>query len=348
MNLTRGDVISIPAGRRAGLAVVLDPGVGADDIVRPLVVTAGRWAGRLSSSDFRGPVPSLGRIKLDKFVDHRAPGVRRDIASALAAAAAGGRLATKGAVPRGHREDVDIAALRRAVRAHPVHGCADRDTHLQWARRWQRLQTENSALEARVAGSRNSLGDALDRILGLLDRYGYVRGDDLTDAGRMLSRIWSESDLVVAECLQRGVWDHLGPADLAAVASMLVFEARREGVGAPRLPAGAAATAMAQTQRIWAQITSDEADAGLPATRSPDLGFAAAVATWARGETLTASLEVANATGTDMSAGDFVRWCRQVIDLLDQIRTVAGSDLAGTAKQSLTALRRGVVALGAV
>jgi ATP-dependent RNA helicase HelY len=348
MNLTRGDVISIPAGRRAGLAVVLDPGVGSDDVVRPLVVTVGRWAGRLSASDFRGPVPSLGRIKLDKFVDHRAPGVRRDIASALGAAATGGRLATKGAVPRGNREDVDIAALRRAVRSHPVHGCADRDTHLQWARRWQRLKTENAALEARVAGSRNSLGDALDRILGLLDRYGYIRGDDLTDAGRMLSRIWSESDLVVAECLQRGVWDHLGPAELAAAASMLVFEARREGVGAPRLPAGAAATAMAETQRIWAQITADEADAGLPATRSPDPGFAAAVAAWARGETLTQSLEVANATGTDMSAGDFVRWCRQVIDLLDQVRTVAGSDLSATAKQALTALRRGVVALGAV
>ena len=41
MSLKRGDVISIPAGRRAGLAVVLDPGVGSDDSVRPLVVTAG-------------------------------------------------------------------------------------------------------------------------------------------------------------------------------------------------------------------------------------------------------------------------------------------------------------------
>ncbi|MET3805191.1 ATP-dependent RNA helicase HelY [Nakamurella sp. UYEF19] len=348
MSLTRGDIISIPAGRRAGLAVVLDPGVGFDDSVRPLVVTAGRWAGRLSANDFRGPVPSLGRIKLDKFVDHRAPGVRRDIASALGAALAGGRVATKGTVPRGAMEDVDIAALRRAVRSHPVHGCADRDTHLQWARRWLRLQTENAALEARVTGSRNSLGDALDRILALLDRRGYVDGDELTDAGRMLSRIWSESDLVVAECLQDRVWEALGPADLAAVVSILVFEARREGVSAPRPPAGAAATAMAETTRIWTEISADEAAAGLPATRSPDLGFAAAVASWARGETLTQALTVANATGTDMSAGDFVRWCRQVIDLLDQVRTVAEPLLAGTAKQALTALRRGVVARGAM
>ena len=348
MALKRGDVISIPGGRRAGLAVVLDPGVSSDDIVRPLVVTVGRWAGRLSSSDFRGPVPALGRLKLDKFVDHRAPGVRRDIASALDAAVARGAVVTSGRGPRTTEDDVDVSTLRRAVRAHPVHGCADRDTHLQWARRWQRLRTENAALKTRVAGTKGSLGDALDRILGLLDRHGYVRGDQLTDAGRVLSRIWSESDLVVAECLRRGAWEFLGPADLAAVVSVLVFEARREGISAPRPPGGAAATAIAETTRIWAQISAEEAEAGLPATRSPDVGFAAAVSSWARGETLTQALTVANATGTEMSAGDFVRWCRQVIDLLDQVRNVASPRLSVTAREALTALRRGVVSLGAV
>ncbi|WP_090482602.1 DEAD/DEAH box helicase [Nakamurella panacisegetis] len=348
MSLKRGDVIAIPSGRRAGLAVVLDPGVGADDVVRPLVITAGRWAGRLTAADFRGSVPPLGRIKLDKFVDHRSPAVRRDVASAIGAASTGGRLSAGDNTPRPLGDDIDLVALRKAVRSHPVHGCADRDNHLQWARRWLRLRTENAALESRVAGSRNSLGDALDRILALLDRRGYVTGDELTDAGRMLSRIWSESDLVVAECLQRGVWNHLGPADLAAVVSVLVFEARREGVGAPRLPGGAASDAVSATTRIWTEISADEAAAGLPATRNPDAGFAAAVGAWARGETLTDALEVANATGTDMSAGDFVRWCRQVIDLLDQVRTVADPPLAGTARAALTALRRGVVALGAV
>ncbi len=348
MALKRGDVISVPAGRRAGLAVVLDPGIGTDDMIRPLVVTVGRWAGRLGPADFRGPVPTLGRIKLDRFVDHRSPGVRRDIAAALDAAVATGSVAVRGRMSGRVADDVDLGTLRRAVRAHPVHGCADRETHLQWARRWQRLRTENAALQARVAGTRGSLGDALDRILRLLDRRGYVDGDRLTPAGRMLSRIWSESDLVVAECLQRGVWDELTAAELAAATSVLVFEARREGVSAPAVPAGAATTAIAGTTRIWAEISADEADAGLPATRSPDPGFAAAVASWARGESLTQALTVANATGTDMSAGDFVRWCRQVIDLLDQVRTVAPSGLAGTARQALTALRRRVVALGAL
>ena len=346
--LKRGDVIKIPAGRRAGLAVVLDPGIGTDDSVRPLVVTAGRWAGRLSPGDFRGPVPALGRLRLHRFVDHRVPAVRRDIATALDAAVAGGKVVTRGGGPRANADDVDASALRRAVRSHPVHGCADREPHLQWARRWQRLRTDNAALQLRVEGTQGSLGQALDRILRLLDRRGYVDGDQVTDAGRMLSRIWSESDLVVAECLRRGVWTGLGPPDLAAVASILVFEARREGVGAPRPPAGPAAAAIAETTGIWAEISTAEAEAGLPTTRSPDQGFAAAVASWSRGETLTQALAMANATGTDMSAGDFVRWCRQVIDLLDQVRTVAEPTLAATAKQALASLRRGVVALGAV
>ena len=56
--LRRGDVIEVPTGRRAGLAVILDPGVATDGSARPLVVTAGSWAGRLTVADFRGPVPS--------------------------------------------------------------------------------------------------------------------------------------------------------------------------------------------------------------------------------------------------------------------------------------------------
>ncbi|MDQ4116481.1 MAG: DEAD/DEAH box helicase, partial [Actinomycetota bacterium] len=80
--LTPGDVIAVPGGRRAGLAVVLDPGLGAHE-PRPLVLNEDRWAGRLSVSDFRAAVTPLGRMKLPKRVDHRSPQVRRDLASSL-------------------------------------------------------------------------------------------------------------------------------------------------------------------------------------------------------------------------------------------------------------------------
>ena len=47
----------------------------------------------------------------------------------------------------------------------------------------------------------------------------------------------------------------------------------------------------------------------------------------------------------DLSAGDFVRWLRQVIDLLDQLADAAGDDtLKTTARAAVAAVNRGVVA----
>ncbi|WP_205849933.1 DEAD/DEAH box helicase [Nakamurella flava] len=359
--LKRGDIIAVPTGRRAGLAVVLDPGVNTDGTVRPLVVTAGRWAGRLSDADFRGPVPALGTLRLGKFTDHRSPKVRRDLASALASS---GTVVPGRSPRRGGDHDAgeaEFAVLRRAVKAHPVHGCADRENHLQWARRWQRLTAENAALTAKVDSARGSLGQELDRILTLLTDRGYLRGDRLTETGRMLSRIWSESDLVVAECLRRGAWTGLDPAQLAAVVSTLVYESRRE-TGPQRMPSGPAAAAVTETTRIWAEVTAQERELRLRVTRDLDLGFGAAVSTWVRGGSLAEALSVAASTGTELTAGDFVRWCRQVVDLLDQIAGLAGSGRSGTTESpaaaalapvaatavaAITALRRGVVSMAA-
>ena len=343
--LRRGDVVEVPTGRRAGLAVILDPGVATDGSARPLVVTAGSWAGRLTSTDFRGPVPSLGRLKLGKFTDHRSPKVRRDLASALASS--GIRAAGRGS-RREPVEEFDLTVLRRAVRAHPVHGCADREEHLQWARRWRRLTVENEALAAKVASATGSLGKALEEIIGLLTERGYLHGDKVTADGKVLARIWSESDLVVAECLRRGTWDGLAAPDLAAAVSCLVFESRREAPGAARTPSGDAAHAMLETTRVWAEIAGRERALGLPPTRDPDPGFAAGVAAWCRGGTLAEALTVTIAGGTDLSAGDFVRWCRQVIDLLDQIGGVEPGSVGVAARSAVGALRRGVVSMGSV
>src|SRR5690606_33118214 len=42
-----GDVIQVPSGRRAGLAVVLDPDTNGFGEPKPLVLTERRWAGRI-------------------------------------------------------------------------------------------------------------------------------------------------------------------------------------------------------------------------------------------------------------------------------------------------------------
>ena len=76
-----GDVIRVPSGRRAGLAVVLDPATGGFGEPRPLVLTQDRWAGRVSPGDFTTPAEVLARIRVPKHFNHRSPGARRDLAA---------------------------------------------------------------------------------------------------------------------------------------------------------------------------------------------------------------------------------------------------------------------------
>jgi ATP-dependent RNA helicase HelY len=347
VQLKRGDVIAVSGGRRAGLAVVIDPGDGTADDPRPLLLTEDRWAGRLTIADFPTPVQVLGRMRLPKRVEHRVPRVRRDLASALRE--------TRIAVPartRRHSEaadDAELATLRRALRAHPCHACDDREAHARWAERHDRLDRETDTLRQQVAATTHSLARTFDRIRALLAERGYLDGEQLTEHGRRLARLWSETDLLTAECLRHRIWDGLEPAELAAVVSVLVYEARRD-VATPRVPAGPVSDALVATVRLWAELEADEGRHRLERTREPDLGFAWPVYRWARGESLSAVLVAAETNGAELSAGDFVRWCRQVVDVLDQVRGVAGEDSAigAAAAAAVRALRRGVVALGTV
>ena len=52
----------------------------------------------------------------------------------------------------------------------------------------------------------------------------------------------------------------------------------------------------------------------------------------------------------DLTAGDFVRWTKQLVDMLDQIADAAGDDegLRANARAAVDALRRGVVAYSSV
>ncbi len=342
--LRRGDVIHITGGRRAGLAVVLDPGRVGDGALRPLVATEARWAGRLSVADFRAPVRAVGRLKLHKVTEHWMPKVRRDLASALASSGiAAGPGAHKGGA---EAAETELSALRSAVQSHPVHRCHDPDEHVRQDLRRRQLRSEANSLTARIDSARGSLSLQLERILTLLTDRGYLESDRATEAGRILQRIWSESDLLAAECLRRGLWATLSAPELAGVVSALIFEARRDVLVRP--PAGQLGSAVRSVQQLWAELAADERRHGMTETRPPDSGFAAAAASWAAGATLAEALLAADAGGTELSAGDFVRWCRQAIDLLDQIQAAAPRELAPHAREAMVAMRRGVVAIGAV
>ncbi|WP_028935878.1 DEAD/DEAH box helicase [Pseudonocardia spinosispora] len=349
--LRPGDVIAVPSGRRSGLAVVLDPGLDQTGEPRPLVLNEDRWAGRLTPADFPAPVEALGHMRLPKRVDHRAPRVRRDLASSLRN--------TGIRPPVQHRrkgkasaaesgEEAELATLRRALRSHPCHGCDDREAHARWAERGSRLERETEQLRQKVSATTHSLARSFDRITALLTERGYLEDDAVTEHGAVLSRLWGESDLLTAECLRHGIWDSLDPADLAAVVSALVYETRRDVGGMPRVPSGPVSEALSATMRLWSELESDERRHKLERTREPDAGFAWPMHRWARGQSLAAVLTAAEQNGQELSAGDFVRWCRQVIDLLDQLGAVAGptSPVGKAADRAVRAVRRGVVGLG--
>ncbi|PZS12446.1 MAG: RNA helicase, partial [Pseudonocardiales bacterium] len=363
--LRPGDVIRVPSGRRAGLAIVLDPGLHPRDDPHPTVLTESRWAGRLSMLDFPVAVDVLGRIRVPKNVNHRSPQERSDLVSSLRAlklpeAPRGRRGATKAL-----HDDDEALRLRSALRAHPCHHCADREQHARWAERHARLQREVDGLRRRIEGRTTSLGRTFDLICALLEDRGYLTAarpassgapggsggtaDETTPPGRQLARIWSEADLVVAECLHAGAWDGLDPAELAAVTCTLVYEARRDERAVDRMPSAAVREALARTVRIWAELAEDEAAVGLPQSREPDLGFVWAVYRWARGERLDRVLTAAAEAGAELSAGDFIRWCKQVLDLLEQLAAAPAAGggtiaVAAPARAAAAAIRRGVVA----
>ncbi|MCC8243708.1 DEAD/DEAH box helicase [Saccharothrix luteola] len=352
--LRKGDVIAVPSGRRSGLAVVIDPGLEPLGEARPFVVTEDRWAGRLSSADFPLPVEVLGKMRLPKQVDTRSPKSRRDLAASLRAT---GIVAPAMRKRRSTADDdAELATLRRALRAHPCHGCEKREEHARWGERYHRLLAETEQVERKVAATTHSLAREFDRIRGLLRERGYLHaeengpGEEVTEHGKRLTRLYSESDLLAAECLRHGVWRDLDPAELAAVVSALVYEARRDGPLEARLPPGKVADALTATARLWAELEDDERRHRLDRTRQPDPGFAWAVYRWARGESLEKVLSAAEENGAELGAGDFVRWCRQVIDFLDQIRDVVGGGdpVGAAARKAVDALRRGVVAMATV
>ncbi|MDM2425991.1 RNA helicase [Mycobacteroides abscessus] len=354
--LKRGDVIAIPHGRRNGVAVVLEPAHDDED-PRPLVLTEHRWAGRISSADYSGGAEPLGSIALPKRVEHRQPKVRRDVASALRSALDEGRVRRpqpgKRRTDGRHGDaDADLERLRREIREHPVHHAPNREELARTGERYLRIERDNAQLQKKVAAATNSLARTFDRILALLAERGYVEdsaelGMKVTQDGMLLARIYSESDLLVAECLRRGLWAGLKPAELAAVASAVLYESRGDTVSATgEAPTAALRGALAETHRALARLRRDEQQHHLSPTREIDEGFVAAVYLWATTGDLAASLEAAGDTGTALPAGDFVRWCRQVVDLLDQIHKAApDAEVRSAAKAAVGDVRRGVVAV---
>ncbi|WP_433876832.1 DEAD/DEAH box helicase [Sinomonas atrocyanea] len=362
--LVPGDVVEIGEGRLSGSAVVLTSDTNARE-PRPQVLTFDRNIRRIGLHDIDGPVEPVTRIRIPKSFDAKRPKDRRDLAASLrhaveraridgtdARTAGRGRRSRRDFAFAGGYQDTErrITELRRQLRSHPCHGCAEREDHARWAERWFRLRRETDRLVSQIQGRTNTIAKTFDRVCEVLESYGcLVKGDaglEVSAAGQQLRRIYGDKDMLTALSLRGGAFDDVDAAEIAALASILVYQAKREERGlTPKMPSVSLDVAVDVVLREWSQLEDAEEQHRLQRTAEPDFGLVWPVYKWARGRDLQNVL-----SGTDLAAGDFVRWVRQVIDLLDQLADVPGIEprLCRLCNEAIGLLRHGVVAYSAV
>ncbi len=345
--LRRGDVVRIPSGRRAGLAVVIDTHPsGRHQDAAPLLLTAGAQVRRLTDSDVTGAIEPVMHLEIPRSFHGRNPKARKDLAATLRAKAPKDPPPPKDAGPEEldeDRERDEITLLREKARRHPCHECPYREQHARWAERWWRLRRETDGLQRKVEGRTHTVARTFDRICDLLAELGYLTDDGaaVTDDGRLLQRIYTEKDLLVAECLRHGVWGRLDPASLVSVVSALIYEPRKESEGGePRIPNDWVGDAYDSMRQMWGDLLQRQSAHRLAPIAEPDAGMAWAAHRWASGARLELVLR-----DSSLTAGDFVRRCKQIVDLLGQIAAAAPeAALRRSARKGIDQVMRGVVA----
>jgi ATP-dependent RNA helicase HelY len=342
--LRPGDVIKIPGGRRSDYVIVIQGnGGGKKEGASPTVLTSDARVRRLTLVDVPTPVDPVMSLSVPKHFNARNAKSRKDLAATMRV-----KVPREAPAPRhvgsGDSEaGARVTELRRQMRAHPCHGCPEREDHARWAERWWRLRRETDGVARTVEGRTSTVARTFDRICELLVGLGYLTegGAAVTSQGDTLKRLYTEKDLLAAECLRHGLWKRLDAPSLAAIVSTLVYEPRGgDGEVSPRMPNDDVREAYDAMLQRWSQLEDSERAHTLPATASPDAGMAWMMHRWAAGQRLEVVLR-----DSEIAAGDFVRRCKQVIDLLGQIGDSAPDRaLSVTARRAMDAVMRGVVA----
>ncbi|MGB7448137.1 MAG: DEAD/DEAH box helicase [Ornithinimicrobium sp.] len=350
-DLEPGQVVHLPSGRRRGMAVVLRGAGRPSASPQPTVLTSDAQVRRVGVSELEEPVASLARVRIPPRFNPRNAKSRRDLAATLRAQVPNGAEQRTRQRRGNAASDTDPASaaeverLTTALKQHPCHSCPQREEHARWSQRWWTLRRETDDLQRRIGTRTNTVARTFERICDLLSELDYLSADgqQVTGAGQQLRRIYTEHDLVAAQCLRAGTWQRLDAPSLAAVVSTLIHEPRSEETSEAVLPNVESTEAFHEMEAVWIQLRAREAGHGLPSPRELDAGIAVMVHRWAAGGTLEQVLR-----GSDLSAGDFVRRCKQIIDLLGQIRQAAGGsaspEVAQTASRASAGMLRGVVA----
>ena len=239
--------------------------------------------------------------------------------------------------------NVDLDSLRIELRNHPCHSCKDRDQHARWGERWIQAKRDKERLDNSIQRRTNVLRQDFERIIKILLDLRYLHttedGYQLNDSAQLLKRIHTESDLLLAQVLQALDFSNTDSHLFAALMSTLVFESRadRDQRG-PRLHHPEFKELYAEIHGISQSISTVEDIHGYHSGQKLDQGFAWTVYQWAKGVRLTELL-----SKSEISAGDFVRSMRRLLDLLEQISRLNLPVTSNLAHQSIKSLKRGIL-----
>lgn len=279
---------------------------------------------------------------LGDFVEYAA--LRRKLTDLEKQTEAGSRAAKE-------KRSSELNSLRKQLKSHSCHHCPDREQHARWAELWWRSKRETDKLVQQINTRTGAVARIFDSVCYVLVDMDYLMKDpqgsefSLTPKGESLGKIYGERDLLIAESIRLQLWDQLDAPGLAAMACAIVFEPRREEglVNERYLPRGKFIDVLHETQNLWSDLEELESYHKLPGTNPLATGLSLAMYKWAKGSRLDDVLFDA-----DMPAGDFVRWSKQTIDLLDQLAQVTTGELQKTARMALDQVRRGIVAYSTV
>ena len=335
-----GDILALTRGRKSRLCVVGAKATSASGRVEVSVIGEDSTWRALAPEDVRGGIAVVGHMNIPGGSALRRTKERTRIAAELRSQAARGAYE----IPMESLESSDpISALRVAMRKHPVHRCPHREEHARAGAQWARLAREIDRLRSSIDSQTGSVAAQFDRVCAVLERLGFLAGDEVTDSGQRLRRLFGERDLVVAMSMNEGTWNELDEAELASMVSALVYDSRSDDDAQHLAPAGVGM----RVQEAWHESLATlervhrvEKACGCDLTPSLDAGLMAATLAWAHGSTLATAIDA-----TPIQAGDFVRWMRQVMDCLGQIASAAtSSELKRKAEAAKDRIGRGIVA----
>ncbi len=372
--LRSGDVVIFPSGRRLRHGVVLRILHDRQGIAIPELLTEDARVIQLAPEQAPGGVNLVGHLAGTTRANLGSHRVREDLVRKLRRHLRDGTLEDTARRQRTRRRtdasddrlasEVEqlrhnIATWRNELAQHPCHGCPDREEHARQGRSWAKKNAERERLYARIDSRTGNVARTFDAVCDVLQHLGYIDYTDsahnrdhvtVTDAGRMLARIYAERDLLIAHSIRQGVFDDLMPADLAAAVCSCVYEPRAGAAHAPlKARNSALGQALARIHRVAVTIRDQESLARLEHSGLDEPSLSPAMSLWAQGADMSDVLNL-----SEMTPGDFVRWSKMVLDVLRQLADLRSNDdttlstIGARAERAINQMSRGVVAYSSV